>query len=116
MASLRRVYDTRQQKPTLFICALALYQSAEVNGLQMEVGRQLSGPIRDAPFVKALMVSHHFIAVRNSKEDLYTRAWCLVELVFAKKLGFFERRDNKAVSITGPNAFANGSATSCLDV
>lgn len=107
MESLRLVYGTRKEKPILFICAFALYQ-----GSVDDVGRQLAGSIRDAPFTKALRVSQHFVAVRNQVEDIYTRAWCLVEFIFAKKLGFFSHK----VSITGPNTFASGSKSSCLDL
>ena len=106
MKSLRQVYKTSYEKPALFICAFALYQ-----GTPEDIGAQLAGKVSDAPFVKALRASQRFVVVRNSVEDLYTRAWCLVEFLYAKKFGHYKER----ISITGP-CFKGKEETSCLDV
>ena len=100
MQSLRNAYRTGQEKPILFICAFALFQ-----GEASDVAQALGQTIVDAPFVQALRSAETSLIVRNSKEDLYTRAWCLVELIFAKKFGFY---GTKRVLITGPNDYSNG--------
>eukprot|EP00931_Biecheleriopsis_adriatica_P061133 TRINITY_DN3674_c0_g1_i2.p1 TRINITY_DN3674_c0_g1~~TRINITY_DN3674_c0_g1_i2.p1 ORF type:complete len:1121 (+),score=202.71 TRINITY_DN3674_c0_g1_i2:124-3486(+) len=102
MDSLRHAYDVRVVKPNLFICAFALFQ-----GKASDIKEALGQSISQAPFVKALAASERFVVVRNRVEDLYTRAWCLVEFLYAKKLGFYKER----VLITGPNDFSASTSS-----
>ncbi|CAJ1409359.1 unnamed protein product [Effrenium voratum] len=97
MDSLRHAYDTAVVKPTLFICAFSLFQG-EASDIEAALGQS----IPQAPFVKALRSAERYVVVRNRMADLYTRAWCLVEYIYAKKLGFYKDK----VLITGPNKFS----------
>lgn len=51
------------------------------------------------------------IQVRNSKEDLYSRSWCVCELLYAQEHNKFE---DKKVYVLGQNVFAN-ETTLCQD-
>jgi len=61
--------------------------------------------------VKALSAAERYVVVRNRMEDLYTRAWCLVEYIYAKKFGFYKDK----VLVTGPNEFS-ASRTTCTEI
>ena len=66
--------------------------------------------IENAPFVTALQAAKKFVVVRNSVVDLYGRAWCVCDLMFARKLGFIP----ESTFVTGPDCFRE-SRSSCLD-
>ncbi|CAE7780128.1 uba3 [Symbiodinium necroappetens] len=106
MDSLRHAYDVRVVKPHLFICAFSLFQ-----GVPEDIQEALGQSISQAPFVKALAASERYVVVRNRMEDLYTRAWCLVEYIYAKKFGFYKDK----VLVTGPNEFSE-SRTTCTQI
>lgn len=106
MDSLRHAYDVNVVKPNLFICAFSLFQG-DVSDIEQALGQS----IPQAPFVKALRSAERYVVVRNRMEDLYTRAWCLVEYIYAKKFGFYKDK----VLITGPNDFSD-SHTTCTQI
>jgi len=106
MDSLRHAYDVNVVKPHLFICAFSLFQG-DVSDIEQALGQS----IPQAPFVKALRSAERYVVVRNRMEDLYTRAWCLVEYIYAKKFGFYKDK----VLITGPNQFS-ASTTTCTQI
>lgn len=106
MDSLRHAYDVNVVKPNLFICAFSLFQG-DVSDIEQALGQS----IPQAPFVKALRSAERYVVVRNRMEDLYTRAWCLVEYIYAKKFGFYKDK----VLITGPNDFSD-SQTTCTQI
>eukprot|EP00435_Cladocopium_sp_Y103_P045865 s30_g13.t1 len=106
MDSLRHAYDVNVVKPNLFICAFSLFQG-DVSDIEQALGQS----IPQAPFVKALRSAERYVVVRNRMEDLYTRAWCLVEYIYAKKFGFYKDK----VLITGPNDFS-ASQTTCTQI
>jgi len=105
LASLRQAYNTRLRKPKLFICAFALYQ-----GNSDDISGAIGERVEDAPFVKALRASSRLTVVRNSRQDLYSRCWCLIELIYAQDFGMYPDE----VLVTGPNTFGD-SKISCLD-
>lgn len=106
MDSLRHAYDVAVVKPNLFICAFSLFQ-----GDASDIEQALGQSIPQAPFVKALKAAERYVVVRNRMEDLYTRAWCLVEYIYAQKFGFYKDK----VLITGPNQFSD-SRTTCTEI
>jgi len=106
---IRSVFQHFFRTPPMFICAFALFQ-----GSRDEIQAQLSDDIADAPFRVALQAAKYLVVMRNSAVDLYTRAWCVYEIICAKECGFVdERRDQ--VFIAGPDTFRN-STISCLDM
>merc|ERR1712008_24898 len=48
-----------------------------------------------------------FLIVRNDHTDLYGRAWCVCELVFARDAGLWPDR----TMIVGPNKFSHVTST-----
>jgi WD40 repeat protein len=100
--SIQNVFQTSIHKPNLWICAFALNQAA-VN---------LEETLEDSPFVQALKSASSFCVVRNSNTDLYSRIWCVCELMYASNSenGLYPNQ----TYVTGPNVFA-GLQTSCLD-
>merc|ERR1712151_534308 len=71
----------------------------------------LGDTIEEAPFVRTLKHSSHFTIIRNSVEDLYKRGWCLVEFLYARKLGLYPDK----TCIAGPTKFAD-STSSVMDI
>ena len=123
--SIEKEFHSHTKKPNLWICAFALKQ-----GDSETLAQQLEVPLEDSPFVRALQYATWFVVVRNLNTDLYSRIWCVCELMFAMKIGFttnnndtsrldFDEEDdaaaNKKVTIVvGPNVFSQ-SQTSCVD-
>ena len=123
--SIEKEFHSHTKKPNLWICAFALKQ-----GDNETVAQQLEVPLEDSPFVRALQYATWFVVVRNLNTDLYSRIWCVCELVFAMKIGFTRNNNdasrldddeeddaaaNKKVTIVvGPNVFSQ-SQTSCVD-
>ena len=70
--SIRTAFCPFTLKPNLWICAFAIKQG-DHQALEM----QLDVPLREAPFVQALSCATWFVVVRNSRTDLYNRAWCV---------------------------------------
>ena len=70
--SIRNAFRSSPHKPNLWICAFALIQ-----GDHQTLESQLDSPLIDSPFVQALKCASLFVVVRNSKTDLYNRAWCV---------------------------------------
>eukprot|EP00913_Durusdinium_trenchii_P012862 g12078.t1 len=60
-----------------------------------DIEQALGQSIPQAPFVKALKAAERYVVVRNRMEDLYTRAWCLVEYIYAQKFGFYKDKDSR---------------------
>mmetsp|Transcript_75399 Transcript_75399/g.172660 ORF Transcript_75399/g.172660 Transcript_75399/m.172660 type:complete len:736 (+) Transcript_75399:35-2242(+) len=94
------------EEPNLFICSLALKQ-----GDAATVKAQVGASVDTAPFLRALRQAKQLLVVRNAIEDIYTRMWCVAELVFASDLGFVEQG---RLIVTGPDGF-KGSTTGCKD-
>lgn len=105
--SLRSVFQTSVSKPNLWICAFALVQ-----GDRQLLENQVSGAatLAESPFVQALAQAKQFVVVRNSRSDLYSRIWCVCELLFATSFALVPNQ----TYVTGPDVFAN-CKTSCLD-
>lgn len=82
--SLRKLYTHWLVMPSLFICALAIYQG-EVEDMQGALGNE----IESAPFLQSMYSAEHFTIVRSSAVDVYARAWCFMEMIIAKKCGLY---------------------------
>lgn len=108
VASIRKVFQTSVTKPALWICAFALNQ-CDHQAIVAQVGTEAI-PLSWSPFVKALEHALTFVVVRNEITDLYTRIWCVCELIYAKKLGLVPHK----AYVTGPDIFSQ-MRTSCLD-
>jgi len=96
--AIGQAYSSHDDKPNLWICAFALFQ-----GNEKEVEQQLEQPLSEAPFVRALSQASTFLVVQNSTVDLYSRIWCVCELVLAKK---FNLVPDKTL-VVGPDEFSN---------
>eukprot|EP00038_Savillea_parva_P008111 m.174846 g.174846 ORF g.174846 m.174846 type:complete len:284 (+) comp13880_c0_seq1:133-984(+) len=88
--------------PNVWICTFALRQ--DVN-----VADQIGHDIATVPFVQALRAANTMLVVRSKNKDLYTRMWCVCELVFAIKVCKVD-----SVRVCGPNTFAE-STVSCTE-
>jgi len=108
VSSIRKVFQTSVSKPNLWICAFALCQ-ADSNLVAEQVG-SVDTPLTSSPFVQALEHALTFVVVRNSTTDLYSRIWCVCELIYATKLGLVPHKTH----VTGPDEFSH-MQTSCLD-
>lgn len=106
--SIRTAFQCLIHKPNLWICAFALMQD-DNRKIKLQVGCQDTS-LEDSPFVQALKCASTFVVVRNSHTDLYSRIWCVCELIFAMKLGLVPSK----TLVTGPDSFSN-SKISCLD-
>lgn len=106
--SISSVFRNSLQEPHLWICAFALLQG-DYNVIKAQVGG--SDPsLRASPFVQALEKADFFLVVRNSFGDLYSRIWCVCELMFAMEFNLVPSR----TYITGPDDFAD-STGGCLE-
>lgn len=85
-------------KPHLWICATALYQSADPTDISAQVGTG-SNP-EHAFFTRALSKAQKLLIVRNSAVDLYQRIWCCWELYLAYEQGMLHMPG--AVMVVGP--------------
>lgn len=108
--SIHKVFQTSVKRPNLWICAFALIQGVSDDFMQEQLGIDGQFGIEASPFVLALRASKKFVVVRNSVTDLYSRIWCVCELIFANKFGLVP--DNTYV--TGPDDFSD-SRTSCVE-
>jgi len=104
---LTTVFQSSLKKPNIWICAFALLQG-DYKKIKDQV--QGDGNLETSPFVLALKEADFFVVLRNSNTDLYTRIWCVCELLFAMKFGLVPNR----TLITGPETFAN-TETTCLE-
>mmetsp|Transcript_137157 Transcript_137157/g.347496 ORF Transcript_137157/g.347496 Transcript_137157/m.347496 type:complete len:306 (+) Transcript_137157:159-1076(+) len=95
-----------QSKPDMFICSFSLLQ-----GDAATVAAQVDVSIDASPFVSALKQADLFMAVRNSVVDIYSRGWCIVEIITAMQLGLV---GGHRTLIGGPDTFASSSG-SCFD-
>ena len=106
--AIRTAFQTSLTKPNLWICAFALIQG-DHQLIEQQVGGKDSS-LDASPFVNALEHASQFVVVRNSKTDLYSRIWCVCELIFAKAFGLVPHKTH----VTGPDQFSQ-LKTSCLD-
>jgi len=88
------------EKPNIWVCAFALYQSADRAAVSAQLGRDPS----KAPFTDALKCADRYLVVRNQAVDIFTRIWCCWELYCADKYGFLDQGKGKFL-ITGPSCF-----------
>jgi len=77
---IEQAYASCLKKPNIWICSFALFQ-----GDAKDIEKQLDKPLENAPFVQALSKAKEFLVIRNKSSDLYSRIWCVCELVFAKQ-------------------------------
>ena len=98
---IRNAFQTVVLKPNLWICAFALVQGKDVS-LQIGCGKD---PLENAPFVQALRSASAYCIVRNSHVDVYSRIWCVCELIYAQHYGLFPAK----TYVTGPDAFPEQS-------
>merc|ERR1740136_266826 len=103
--SITDAFRTKYNKPTVWICAFSLLQ-----GSKAAIEAQLEMPLAQSPFVRALRSADIFLVVRNSRTDLYSRIWCICEVMYAKELNFIPNK----TQITGPDGFSTTNV-SCLD-
>merc|ERR1712032_1672314 len=82
----------------LWICAFALFQSAD----SMVISSQLGDDPTAAPFTKALCKATHYLIVRSQEADIYSRIWCCWELYYAWCEG---KLASGTFGIAGPNGF-----------
>jgi len=95
-------------KPNLWICATALSQG-DAETISRQVGTS-DESLERSPFMRALSQATSYVVVRNSTVDVYSRMWCVAELLQAKKLGMIPHRTD----VTGPDTFAR-LKTSCME-
>ena len=98
---IRNAFQTVVLKPNLWICAFALVQGKDVS-LQIGCGKD---PLENAPFIQALQSASAYCIVRNSNVDVYSRIWCVCELIYAQHYGLFPAK----TYVTGPDAFPEQS-------
>lgn len=99
-------FHTDVAKPNLWICAFALKQ-----GSKTDIADLINQPaLHESPFVQALRATDTLLVVRNPTADLYSRIWCICELIYAKQFGMFPHK----VRVAGPEDFSH-LRTSCLD-
>merc|ERR1740124_1613941 len=103
--SIRDAFRTKFNKPNVWICAFGLLQ-----GSKAAIEAQLEMPLAQSPFVRALRSADIFLVVRNSRTDLFSRIWCICEVMYAKEHNF----SPKKTQISGPVGFST-SNVSCLD-
>ena len=103
--SINTAFLTKYEKPNVWICAFGLLQ-----GSNDDIQAQLKMPLAQSPFVRALKSADSYLVVRNSKNDLYSRIWCICEIMFAKKFNFIPSK----TQIAGPEGFTT-TCVSCLD-
>lgn len=103
--SVKEAFKTKFHKPDLWICAFALVQGNTNN-----IENQLNMALDQSPFVRALKSADNFLIVRNSTTDLYSRIWCICEIMYARKYDFIPKK----TQIAGPDCFTD-EAISCLD-
>lgn len=77
---IEQAYVCQFQKPNIWICSFALFQ-----GDTKDIEKQLEKPLEKAPFVQALSKATEFLVIRNKSSNLYSRIWCVCELIFAKE-------------------------------
>lgn len=106
--SIRLCFHSTLVRPTLWICAFALMQG-DAQLIEKQLGTATES-LDDSPFVRALAKAKTFVIVRNSAIDLYSRIWCICELLHGKKLGLVPGK----AFVTGPDDFSDNT-TSCLD-
>jgi len=106
--SIQQVFQTTVTKPNIWICAFAINQAATLE-VESVVG-SADDALETTPFVQALQQAKTFCVVRNSNTDLYSRIWCVCELMYAKQLRLFPNHTH----VTGPDVFAK-IKSSCLD-
>ena len=103
--SINDAFRTKYNKPNVWICAFGL-----LKGSNDDIQAQLEMPLAQSPFVRALKSADSYLVVRNSRTDLYSRIWCICEIMFAKKFKFIPNK----IQITGPSGFTT-TRVSCLD-
>lgn len=115
VSSIQAAFHHFPIKPNLWICAFALIQ-----GDFNIVRESMMMPLIDSPFIRALEEATWFVVVRNSKRDLYSRLWCVCELLFAKQFGFTTGKNGEddtsikhSTMVIGPDVFSK-LTTSCI--
>jgi len=98
--SVEHCFMHEPDKPNIWICAFALYQSAD----RSAVSAQLGNDPAKAPFTEALKRAERYLVVRNRAVDIFARIWCCWELYCADKYGLLEQGKGKFL-ITGPCCF-----------
>lgn len=109
LQSIGQAYESNVQKPNLWICAFALFQGDEKE-IELQLGSSDKGSaslLSDAPFVRALRQAKEFLVIRNSTVDLYSRIWCVCELVFATEFGLVPAN----TKVVGPDKFGESTAS-----
>lgn len=93
VASINAAFQGWAQKPTLWICCFALFQSPRRAPIHLE----------DAPFAAALKQAQALLVVRSKEVDIYKRLWPMWEMYLSHKMGMLQRKDGLLVA--GPDAF-----------
>ena len=99
--SLKEDYCNKFTKPILWICAFSLLQgTVEEIKTQLGVGET---SLDKSPFVMVLESTTTYLVVRNSNTDLYSRIWCICEVISARKVCFILHK----TIISGPSFFSD---------
>jgi len=122
LRSIHQAYEHCVKKPNLWLCSFALFQ-----GSPDEVRNQISGGdlpdaaarkssssnsnLDNTPFVEALRHATEFLVVRSSSVNLYSRVWCVCELIFAIEFKLVPGK----TKITGPDNFHDNDSISVKD-
>lgn len=107
--TIKKTFRASVRKPNLWICAFALLQGNNEKIIAEQLGSKEEA-LQEGPFVHAIQAASTFCIVRNSNTDVYSRAWCVCELMFAKFYGLYPSK----TQVTGPDVFATNQ-TSVLD-
>eukprot|EP00443_Scrippsiella_acuminata_P044682 CAMPEP_0115285424 /NCGR_PEP_ID=MMETSP0270-20121206/61415_1 /TAXON_ID=71861 /ORGANISM="Scrippsiella trochoidea, Strain CCMP3099" /LENGTH=335 /DNA_ID=CAMNT_0002702429 /DNA_START=46 /DNA_END=1054 /DNA_ORIENTATION=+ len=105
VSSIQKMIGSMFKKPALFICSFSLFQ-----GDAAQIAAQIDVPIDQSPFIRALEQADYFLVVRNGEVDLYTRGWCIAEVICAIRCGLVPER----TLVGGDETFAASTST-CLD-
>jgi len=103
--SIREALKPLVSKPNLWICSFALVQGSE-DTVQNQMGQE-DTPLTKSPFVRALQEASSYLVVRNTKTDIYSRIWCVAEVIYANKMGLIPER----TFVAGPDNFSHIGAS-----
>merc|ERR1711920_388834 len=109
MKALHRAFKrSHRRKPVLFISAFVQFQSDDPYDVDL---KGLGSDLLNAPFVKVLRAVDQCVLVRTATVDIFSRAWIVIELLYAQRFGLYPAR----CIITGP-PHASDNMGSPLDV
>merc|ERR1711948_186556 len=100
MAAVKSIYSHWLVMPSLFISSMDMFQGEPSD-------TKLTADLEASPFYFALSASDHFSVVRSSTVDVYKRAWCVLEMVYAHRIGMYPEK----VHMGGPDGPADAASS-----